>query len=79
MTVGGTLKDPEEDLSERLIAAAGQRMFEQILDTGPFSLKLENSDRNVSTSSFIEPEVEVHEETRENFSELFGSSIEKRQ
>ncbi len=79
MTVGGTLEDPEEDLSERLIVAAGERLFEQTLDTGPFSLKLENSDRNFSTSSFIEPEVEVHEETRENFSELFGSSIEKRQ
>lgn len=37
--VGGTLDSPTEDLSERLIRAAGERMFELIPETGAWALK----------------------------------------
>ncbi|MCW1884825.1 AsmA-like C-terminal region-containing protein [Luteolibacter flavescens] len=37
--ISGTLEDPEEDLSQRLIAAAGMRMIEIIPETGEKVLK----------------------------------------
>jgi hypothetical protein len=37
--ISGTLEDPDEDLSERMIAAAGERMFEMIPETGALVLK----------------------------------------
>lgn len=37
--VAGTLEDPKEDLSERMIAAAKERMFEVLPDTGMLVLK----------------------------------------
>lgn len=37
--VSGTLSSPREDLSERLIAAAGERMFELIPETGQLVLR----------------------------------------
>jgi hypothetical protein len=37
--VGGTLEDPKEDLSERMIAAAKERMFEMLPETGMLVLK----------------------------------------
>lgn len=39
LTISGTLDAPQEDLSERLIAAAGERMFEMIPETGQYALK----------------------------------------
>lgn len=37
--ITGTLDDPKEDLSKRMIAAAGERMFEMIPETGLLVLK----------------------------------------
>ena len=37
--VTGTLDDPEEDLTERLIEAAGMRMFESLPETGEMALR----------------------------------------
>jgi len=37
--ITGTLQSPKEDLSERLIAAAGERMFEMVPETGKMALK----------------------------------------
>ncbi len=37
--VTGTLDDPEEDLTERLIEAAGMRMFENLPETGEMALR----------------------------------------
>lgn len=39
LRISGTLDDPKEDLTDRLIAAAGLRMFEQIPETGEQALK----------------------------------------
>ncbi|TAE73764.1 MAG: hypothetical protein EAZ65_09470 [Verrucomicrobia bacterium] len=39
LRIGGTLEDPEEDLSGRLIAAAGLRMFEVLPESGERVLK----------------------------------------
>lgn len=41
--ITGSLDDPKEDLTERLIAAAGQRMFDQIPDTGEKVIKFSRS------------------------------------
>lgn len=37
--ITGTMDDPKEDLSERMIAAAGERMFELVPETGVLALK----------------------------------------
>jgi len=47
--ITGTLDDPREDLSNRLIAAAGMRMFEVVPETGERVLKY--TDRVVSEES----------------------------
>jgi hypothetical protein len=39
LKISGTLEAPREDLSDRLIAAAGERMFEMIPETGQYALK----------------------------------------
>lgn len=39
LNIGGTLDSPTEDLSDRLIEAAGERMFELIPQTGEWALK----------------------------------------
>ncbi|MDB6076489.1 MAG: hypothetical protein JWO82_236 [Akkermansiaceae bacterium] len=42
LRISGTLDHPQEDLSERLVAAAGARMFEYIPETGEKVLKFTN-------------------------------------
>lgn len=37
--ITGTLDDPKEDLTKRMIAAAGERMFELVPETGKMALK----------------------------------------
>ena len=39
MNLSGTWDEPEEDLSERMIRAAGERMFELIPETGQWALR----------------------------------------
>ena len=39
LRITGTIEDPKEDLSGRLIAAAGERMFEVVPETGKRALK----------------------------------------
>lgn len=41
--ITGSLDDPKEDLTDRLIAAAGQRMFDQIPETGEKVIKFTQS------------------------------------
>ena len=43
LRISGTLDDPKEDLTDRIIAAAGLRMFEQIPETGQQALKFTRS------------------------------------
>ena len=43
LRITGTLDDPKEDLTDRLIAAAGLRMFDQIPETGEQVIKFSQS------------------------------------
>jgi len=43
LRISGTLDDPKEDLTDRLIAAAGIRMFDQIPETGEKVIKFTHS------------------------------------
>lgn len=43
LRITGTVDSPKEDLSERLLAAAGERMFELIPETGELALKFTRS------------------------------------
>lgn len=43
LRVTGTLDDPKEDLTDRLIAAAGMRMFDMIPETGEKAIKFTRS------------------------------------
>jgi len=54
VTVTGTLKDPEEDLTGRLIAAAGARMFEILPETGAEALKFSRTVLGDSADRTIE-------------------------
>ena len=54
LSVSGTLDFPREDLSERLIAAAGERMFEMVLETGQWALKYSGKALGDSTRLILE-------------------------
>jgi len=54
LRVTGTLKDPEEDLTGRLIAAAGARMFEVLPETGAQALKFSRTVLGDSADRTIE-------------------------
>jgi hypothetical protein len=43
LRITGTFDSPKEDLSDRLLAAAGERMFELIPETGELALKFTRS------------------------------------
>lgn len=43
LRISGTLDDPKEDLTERLVAAAGLRMFDSIPETGEKVIKFSQS------------------------------------
>lgn len=51
--VGGTLDSPTEDLSERLIEAAGERMFELIPETGKWALKYGGGEISEQTKGLL--------------------------
>ncbi|MFT6178553.1 MAG: hypothetical protein ACJAQT_004753 [Akkermansiaceae bacterium] len=54
MVISGTLDSPSEDLSERLIAAAGERMFELVPETGRYALKYSGQVVGESTKAILE-------------------------
>ena len=53
MVISGTIDSPQEDLSERLIAAAGERMFELVPETGQFALKYSGQVIGESTKAIL--------------------------
>lgn len=53
LKVSGTLDAPQEDLSERLIAAAGERMFELLPESGQFALKYSGKVIGESTQKIL--------------------------
>ncbi len=60
--ITGTLDDPKEDLTDRLIAAAGLRMFDQIPETGEKVIKFTRSVLGESPSTTIEKSTKILEE-----------------
>ena len=54
MVISGTIDSPQEDLSERLIAAASERMFELVPETGQFALKYSGKVIGESTRAILE-------------------------
>jgi hypothetical protein len=62
LRVSGKLDDPKEDLSDRLIAAAGARMFDVIPETGEKVIKFTRAVLGDSPGKAVEKGVKVIEE-----------------
>jgi len=62
LRITGTLKDPEEDLSDRLIRAAGLRIFDQIPETGEKVIKFTRSLIPENQSKTIDRGIKILEE-----------------
>ncbi len=62
LRITGTLDDPKEDLTDRLIAAAGLRMFDLIPETGEKAIKFTRSVLGDSPSKTVEKGVEIIEQ-----------------
>ena len=54
LKITGTLDFPQEDLSERLIAAAGERMFEIVPESGLYALKYSGEVIGESTRTILD-------------------------
>lgn len=61
--ITGTLDDPREDLSERLLTAAGLRMFDQIPETGEKVIKFSQSLIGDSSDKTIQKGVKLLEQS----------------
>lgn len=59
LRITGTLDNPEEDLSRRMIAAAGERMFEMIPETGQMVLKFAHDTATELPAKAIETGTDV--------------------
>jgi hypothetical protein len=68
----GTLDKPREDLSDRLIAAAGLRMLEALPETGEKVLKYTRSMIGENPSKTVEKGVEIIEKSGLNVREVSG-------
>ncbi len=62
LRITGTLNDPKEDLTDRLLAAAGMRMIEQLPETGEKVIKFTHSVLGDSAAKTAEQGVKVIEE-----------------
>ena len=65
LRVTGTIDDPEEDLTGRLIEAAGLRMFEILPETGERVLKFTREVLDADMTKHLEKGVEVIETGRD--------------
>ena len=54
LRISGTLEAPQQDLSARLIAAAKERMFEMVPETGQYALKYGGKVMGDSTKAILE-------------------------
>ncbi len=68
----GTLDDPQEDLTDRLIAAAGLRMFEQLPESGEKVLKFADSVLGEPSSKTIEKGVNMLQKSSRAVREVSG-------
>lgn len=62
LRITGTLKDPKEDLSDRLIKAAGLRIFDQIPETGEKVIKFTRSLIPENQSKTVDKGIRILEE-----------------
>jgi hypothetical protein len=72
LRITGTLDDPKEDLTNRLIAAAGLRMFEQLPESGEQALKFTRSLLGEPSTKTIEKGGKIIEETRKTVRDISG-------
>lgn len=72
LRISGTLDDPKEDLTDRLIAAAGMRMFDQIPETGEKVIKFTQSLLGDPSSKTIEKGVDILEKSSKTVREVSG-------
>ena len=72
LRITGTLDDPKEDLTNRLITAAGLRMFEQLPETGEQAFKFTRSLLGSSSPKAIENGDKIIKETRKTVREISG-------
>ena len=77
MTISGTWQNPKEDLSERLIQAAGERMFELIPETGQWALRYSATALDQGTQVLLENQEIVLEEGAKAVEEVIkeGSNV----
>lgn len=59
LRITGTLDDPKEDLTDRLVAAAGLRMFEQLPETGEKVIKFSRTVLGENPSATLEKGVKA--------------------
>ncbi len=72
LRITGTLDEPQEDLTDRLIAAAGIRMFEQLPETGEKVIKFTHSLLGEPSSKTIEKGVKLIEKSSKTVREVSG-------
>jgi hypothetical protein len=72
LRVSGTLDDPKEDLTERLIMAAGIRMFENLPESGEKVIKFTHSLLGDHSAKRIEKGVKIIEEGSRTVREVSG-------
>jgi len=70
--VTGTLDDPKEDLTERLITAAGLRMFEQLPDSGEKVIKFTRSVIGSDSNKVLYKGVKIIEENADLIRDVGG-------
>ncbi len=72
LRITGTLDDPKEDLTDRLIAAAGLRMFDQIPETGEKVIKFTQSVLGENPNKAVEKGVEIIEKGSKTVRKVSG-------
>lgn len=72
LRISGTLDDPKEDLTDRLIQAAGVRMFDQIPESGGKFLKFTRSILGEPSSNTLEKGVKFIEKNSDTIREVRG-------
>lgn len=65
LRVSGTLDDPKEDLTDRLVAAAGLRMFDVIPETGEKVIRFSRSILGDSPAKVVDKGVKIIEDSRD--------------
>ena len=72
LRITGTLDHPKEDLTDRLIAAAGLRMFDQLPETGEKVIKFTQSLLGEPSSKTVEKGLKIIEKNSDTIREVSG-------